>query len=169
MTLYEIAGVLIRLEDLLESGEIDGKTYDDTLDAYLRDATADKVEAYCKAIREREARAAAKQTEINRLRAAKNIDDQTVAKLKERLHWFLETTGQRSIDGGIFRVAIVSNGGALALEVDPEVVEDASKAGEAYCQMVPTLDTEAIRKALAEGQELPFARLKPRGTHLTIR
>lgn len=171
-TLYAIADELVHLLELYEAGEIDEQTFSDTLDAGLKDATDSKLEAYCKLIKEREARAKARAEENKRLDAAAKVDENTVARLKERLKWFLEVTKKDSASAGIFTVAMQGNGGAQPIEIDPEVLADPTLAvldDLEFFELVPSLDTARIRAHIEGGNELPFARLLPRGRSLRIR
>lgn len=174
-TLYSIAEDLIRIEDMLEAGEIDSQTYDDTLDAYLKDATKEKLEAYAQAILDRDGRAKMKKAEIDRLKASMDADTATVKRLKDRMKWFMEATQKSELSGMISRLCLQSNGGKAALKldasVDPEAGGDPRKAiheGAEYFYLAPALDTTHIREALNSGLELPFATLD-RGTHVRVR
>ena len=66
MTLYEMTEAARQLKALLEADEIDEQTFSDTIEAIGAD---DKVDSYCKIIRQIEAEMIARKMEVERLKA----------------------------------------------------------------------------------------------------
>lgn len=69
--------------------------------------------------------------------------------------------------GGV-RVWVVSSGGKQPIEYDGVVEKDAPSLPEAFHARKIMADKEAIRAALERGENLPFARLLPRGRTVRI-
>ena len=77
----------------------------------------------------------------------------------------MDTMGTNKIQTEHFRVSIAKNGGKQPMYVDPNI----EAIPEEYIIRRPEPDKEKIREALDAGQELEFAKLLERGTHLSIR
>ena len=82
--------------------------------------------------------------------------------LKDRLKLAMERMGERQIVTAKNTVTICGNGGQQPLEITGHVPQEFQKT---ITKVVD--DTDRIRTALASG-ELPFARLKDRGSHLRV-
>jgi len=167
-TLYQLTEEYLYLSHLLANEEIDEQTFNDTLDSYLRDASSEKLEAYAKLIRSLKARSKGLKEERDYLTERLKANDNKIESLNARLKDFLVASGKDFHPAGVFTVKLEGNGGVQPLTIDEAVREDPTKA-EGYFKLVPTLDTEAIRKALTDGKALPFAKLEPRGKHVAIR
>tara|TARA_R110002126_G_scaffold41505_18_gene120625 strand:- start:372 stop:881 length:510 start_codon:yes stop_codon:yes gene_type:complete len=122
----------------------------------------EKVDRYCKLIRERELRAEARTAEADRIRALAKADANGARGMKDRLLLVLERRGTRTYQTPSFKVSIAKNGGKLPLTIRGEV-----PAGYQRVEVCP--DTDMIRLALEDGKELEFAVLEERGKHLRVR
>ena len=160
-TLYDLAVELVRLEDLLESGEISEQTYQDTLDAWIGDATAEKLESYCKVIADRQARALSLEPELKRIAAAKRTAENTAKSMKERLLWFMETTGRTTLPAGIFVVG-TQNATSVELTGPAEDLPDEFK------KVTVEPKKDLIKDAIKAGVPVEGARLVVR-KHVRIR
>ena len=79
----------------------------------------------------------------------------------------MELTHRAKLETATGRVlAIQKNGGKQPLVVDWLPLEELP---ERFQKVTITEDREKIAEALAAGEELTFARLEPRGTHLRIK
>lgn len=163
-TLLDIGNDLMRLNGLLDAsdGEITAEVSAE-IDAALSDL-GDKADGYAGLIRERELRADARESESKRMALLCTTDRNTAKALRDRLKFVMENTGQRKIETQRFKLSICNNGGKVPLDIhDPP-----EKLPEEYRKIEYKADTDAIRKALEAGQELPFAVLGTRGTNLRI-
>jgi len=125
-----------------------------------------KLDAYCALIREWTLRASARREEAERLAKRVRVDENAVRGLKERLKFFLELEGIKSVETARYKVSVCGNGGRQALEIGVHPTD--LPAG--FRRVTVTPDEEAIRSALASGEDLDLygIRLLPRGTHLRI-
>ena len=163
MTLYELTDELLTILAMAEDDE------DDEALKGSREAVSgefdDKVEAYCKVIKQMEADTKAIEDEEKRLNERKK-------RMKSRIEWMkgsvkaaLEAVGKRKAGGSLFTASIRGNGGALPLIVDVE----ADQLPAEFRRIEFKADNSAIRDALDAGRELEFARFGERGESLTIK
>lgn len=165
-SLYEISEDLVLVEQaLVDTSDPDGIA---SLERYLAELAVErerKLDAYCGLIREIESRSEARAAEADRLRDLALVDRNAVKRLKEALLDHFTAHGLVKVETERFRVTRAKAGGKPALELDPV---DPFELPEAYSKIAIEPDKEAIRTALERGEELPFARLKPRGEHIRI-
>lgn len=161
-TLYEITGDYLRLLEMLEEEEnIDPQAFADTLEGIDGEFEI-KSNGYAKVIRELNAEVEKFRSEIERMTARMNTIANNSARLKQHLYNSMKTTGKLKFNTGLFNFSIRKNGGLQPMEILPDVA-----IPDEYCRKEP--DNMKIREALKTGAELPFAVLKERGEHLSIR
>lgn len=167
-SLLELSQDMVLLDDLLEqtAGEITPEVQA-ALDTWAKDldiAFDNAIDQNAALICELERRSEIRDGEARRM-AAKSKRDQSAADfLRQRLKAVFEDRGVKKIQTNRFTVGIVNNGGKLAMDLDENAVPDS------YLRMPPPVpDTERIRKDLEEGTVLEFAKLKDRGTRLSIK
>jgi hypothetical protein len=162
--LAQIADAFDRLEaeegtdsEVLEAVE---RYFGDLLE--LRD---EKINRYVAFMREREARAKIRREEAARLAELARVDERKVDRLKSRLLAWMEGSGITKFETAHYKLSVSQNGGVvpLTITVDPE---DLPKA---FQKVEVKADTDALRKALEAGLDVPGASLGVRGTHLRIR
>ena len=124
-----------------------------------------KCEAYCKLIKEMEAQGEARKAEAVRMRNLADTDLKAAKALRSRMLWFMESSGKKKVDAGKFRVKVQKNSGPQPIDVD----EDRVPPPYLIETVVQTIDTARIREELAEGEDLKFARIMERGTHVRIK
>lgn len=170
-TLYEISEELSALEAMLTEagGEIPPEA-EAEIDAWLADVQGrrdEKVDNYCRLIRNLETRQAGRVAEAARLDDRARVDANTVSKLKARLLAFFDAHEIKTLDTALFHVTAQNNGGLvpLILKAGPEEMP------AEFVEVVETRKpaTAAIRAALEAGHALPFAELGPRGRGLRIK
>lgn len=175
-TLFDIGGdYLSKLNALLEEAEYTGGelTPDavSEIDRILADLQSDegrKLDWHINDIRRLEAEAAAADAEVEEYRRRAQVRRNMVARKKKFLKDYLAYTQRiEATTASARKIAIHVNGGVqpltLADPLDPAAIPD----DLVIVRREP--DKEAIRERLAAGEELSFARLEPRGTHLRIR
>ena len=86
--------------------------------------------------------------------------------LKEHLKQCMEVTGKTKFKTALYSFSIQKNGSVNPLKIDADVKDIPQ---EYLIPQPPKPDTNAIRKALEEGEVLHFAHLEERGTSLRIR
>ena len=165
-SLYEISEDLALVEQaLVDTSDPDGIA---SLERYLAELAVErerKLDAYCGLIREIEARSQARAAEADRLRELARIDRSAVERLKEGLLQHFVAHDLKRVETERFRITRAKSGGRQPLELDPV---DSWDLPEQYTKITIEPDKEAIRTALESGEELPWARLTPRGEHLRI-
>lgn len=159
MTLYEISNDLKAFIDAYEAGEIPEEAYSDTLNA-IELAFEEKAENIAKAIRNIDSDVSALKTEIKRLQELQKQRENHVKNLKKYLFEQMKAIGKTKFSTPLFNFNICKNGGPQPMEVTGDVPAE-------YCVLVPS--NTLIRTAIAEGEEIKFAKLLERGESLRIK
>jgi len=169
-TLYDISADLAALDEILSEvgGDVTDAEAEAAIEAWFQETAGDlrtKADAYCRLIREIEARGEARKAEADRILRLASTDSNAAGRLKTRLKDVLESHGIKKLETPMFRLSIATNGGRQALIYDAAEVEFPSE----FQKVIIKGDDEAIRSAIEDGFELPFAHLAPRGSHLRIK
>lgn len=161
-TLYEITGDYLRLLEMLEEEEsIDPQAFKDTLEG-IEGEFEIKADGYARVLKELVAEAGKYDAEIQRMTARRDSLNNRSKMLKQHLYESMKATGKLKFKTDLFSFGIQKNGGLQPLEILPDV-----EIPDKYLHKEP--DNTKIREALKKGAELPFAVLKERGEHLSIR
>lgn len=157
-SLYELTNDALALQEMLESGEIDEQTFNDTIEALDVDT---KIENICKMIRNLEADATAYKAEKDRLAAKEKSANNAVDRLKENLLNHLLTLDKKKANAGTFTVSV---GKSKSLNV---IYEDMLPE-QFFIPQPPKIDKTGITKAIKAGENIVGAELveKP---YVTIR
>lgn len=120
MRLYEISDA-IRLA-LADSP--DGELTDDDLAKLdgLTASFADKADVICKLVQEAGAAAAARQAEVDRLKAGIRAAENRAARLKDYLLRCMLASGQRKVRTDVFSVTVQASPPSVTCTVDPETL-----------------------------------------------
>ncbi len=160
MNIHEIGETWRKLEDMLESGEISQQTYEDTVEAALKDAEPAKIESYCDYINDLKGAIAARDKRKGELEKANKTAASRIEWLEGRLRWLLEYTGRSVIKGLTYEVALRKAGGTPRVIVDEVYIRAYPEATKAF--IVSSTKTEvslsAVADALKSGQKLDWAR-----------
>lgn len=164
-TLFEIGTELQAIMSAIQDdGEIDGQLAE-WMDR-IADEEAEKLDAYVGLIRMLEAEEAVAKAEAEQFLAKAKARAIKVKFLKERMRDHLINTGRDKVATKAGRVLKVqANGGNAPFEIDPIPLKDVPFE---FVKVVREPDREAIREALVKGEELTFARLLKKGSHLRI-
>lgn len=150
MTLYEMTGTVLYLYSLFENGDIDEQTVNDTIEGMC---VEDKLEDYCKVIRQFEAETEMLKAEETRLAKKREKAEKAIARLEQALLEYMTASNTDKKKCGTFELK-VTHSKAVA-------ITDESKIGVAYLvEQPPRIDKAAIRKALMAGESVPGAELK---------
>ena len=166
-SLYELTNEMKEVMAMLYDDEVDTQTVLDTMEGIGMEIE-DKADGYAKLIQQLTYDADARKKEAERLtQAAKALDDRAT-KLKEALKKSMEATGKTKFKTDLFSFSVRNNGGKIPLAIDKPVEEIPI---EYLIARDPVVNTDAVRKALDENNELvaKFAHYKERGTHLQIK
>ena len=163
-TLYQLKEEYAQLLTLAEDPDTDVDALMDTLEG-LTGEIEDKAEGYVCVIKELESEVDKFKAESDRLATYCLTLSNRIRAMKLNLLNTMDVIGVGKIQTEHFRVSVAKNGGKQPMYVDPNV----EVIPEEYIIMRPEPDKEKIREALDAGQELEFAKLLERGTHLSIR
>lgn len=115
MSLYELTHGAMLLQDMLESGEIDEQTFNDTLESM---GIEEKAENICKLIRNLDAKSAAYKAEEDRLAKRRSECDNGIKRLKETLLMHLNALDKKKMDAGLFSVTKCATQSAKIVDQD---------------------------------------------------
>lgn len=161
--LYELTEEYANLEEWFEDEEVDEETLLDTLEG-VEGEYNDKMEAYCKVIKNYEALAKAKKDESKNLANQARTLENRIAWMKKTMYESMKATGKKEAGGDILKCKIAKNGGKL-----PLMFREGMEVPLEYQKVITEPDKDLIRKALEEEKELDFAYFGERGESLRIR
>lgn len=167
-TLFSISDDLLKLNELLDECEGDAqqqKLINQWLE-HLGEERDAKLDNYSALIVELQARAEVRKAEAKRLMELVAADENRAKLLKERLKLFFETHGLKSVETSRYKLNLAKNS-TRPLILDPDV--SPTQLPEQYQKVTVEVNTTAIREALKQGEEIPFARFGEPGTHVRIK
>lgn len=165
MNLYNLTGDILKLQNILESGEV---VDTELLADVLADTTADydeKIESYAKVIKNLSADVDALKAEETRLKTRRTTLENNIAALKGRMFDSMKATGKTKIKGSVFTVSIQPNGGKVPVIVDV----DTAQLPDELVRIEEKPDIEAITKFIEAHPETKIAHFGERGESLRIR
>lgn len=150
MNLYEMTTAATELYDLLTSGEIDEQTFEDTLAAM---GTTEKLESYCKVIRQLEADAEMLKVEKERIEKKKKTVENSIDRMKKAIVVFMKAQGTDKATAGTFTVA-------LSKSTAVKVLDESEVPEEYFIEQNPKLDKGTILKLLRAGENVKGCELQ---------
>lgn len=162
MTLYELTDELLMLLTMAEDGE-EEEAFADTWEAVSGDFD-EKIENYCKVIKQMEADGKAIKDEEARLYERRKRIENRVEWMKANIMTAMNATGKKKAGGTLFTASVRNKGGKLPLILDC----DESDVPFEFQKVKIMANNEAIRDALDAGRELEFAHYGERGQTLNI-
>jgi hypothetical protein len=142
MNLYEMTVAANGLYELLTSGEIDEQTFNDTLEAM---GTEEKLESYCKVIRQLEADSEMLAFEKARIEKKKQSVDNAITRMKDAVIQFMKVQNTDKASAGTFTVALSTSKAA-------NIVDESKVPVRFLVEQAPKIDKAAIRKELMAGE-----------------
>lgn len=158
-SLYDIESDFLALYELATT-EGDEQAFLDTLEA-LKGELEVKAGGYVHVIKQLEMEADECDKVIDAFKAKKATRTNNVKRMKEALMQAMDIAGVDKLPAGEYTLKIARNGG-----VQPLVL---GEVPDNYMKVKLEPDTDKIRKALNDGEDLSFARLEERGRHLCIK
>lgn len=150
MNLYEMTMAATSLYEMLCNNEIDEQTITDTLEAM---GVEEKLESYCKIIRQLEADADVLKAEKARIADKQKTVENSVARMKLAVQNFLKAKGVKKETAGIFKVT-------LSTSKSVEIIDPSAIPTEYIKPAKIEFEKTAIRKLLMAGETVPGAELK---------
>lgn len=185
----ERLGIAVRTEDFTTREEIEEElvSIDALIKTYLK-AEVKKVDGIAYAVKEFEARAAARSQEAERMKQSADRDAETAKRIKAMVLEVMQEFGEKKLPGRLFSISRQGNGGVQALtivqpdlvpmsfqritvEIGADVFRDFSIQFDGHYRAVGGVhpDPKDIREALESGEGVMGARLEPRGEHIRIK
>ncbi len=158
-SLYDIESDFLALYELATT-EGDEQAFLDTLEA-LKGELEVKAGGYVHVIKQLEMEADECDKVIDAFKAKKATRTNNVKRMKEALMQAMDIAGVDKLPAGEYTLKIARNGG-----VQPLVL---GEVPDNYMKVKLEPDTDKIRKALNDGEDLSFAHLEERGRHLNIK
>lgn len=168
-SLFNISDDLEKLNELLDDagGDTQQQELINQWFNQLETERDGKLDSYAALIAEMLARAEVRKAEAKRMMELAAADERRAQLLKERLKWFFETHGLKTIETSRYRISISKNGGKAPLILKPELLPN--QLPERFQRVSVEPNTNTIRAALEAGEDLDFATLGERGTSLRIK
>ncbi|MCI9355831.1 MAG: siphovirus Gp157 family protein [Firmicutes bacterium] len=163
--LFELTKDFLEAKEMLYDEEKDTETVLNTLDC-IDCMIEEKADGYAKILQYIYGDISTVDNEIKRLTKIKKMLENRSKDLKEHLKQCMEVIGKTKFQTALYSFSIAQNGGVQPVKVDADVKDIPQ---EYLIPQPPKPDTNAIRKALEEGEVLHFAHLEERGTSLRIR
>lgn len=148
-TLYELTGQAAQLMELLEAGEIDEQTVQDTLDSMM---VPEKLEDCGMVIRQLTADAEDYKREKDFFAEKQKRADNAIKRMKKTLAQYLAATQQDKVQAGRFVLTSTSSKSV-------DVFNLAAVPAEYMQPQPPKVDKASIRKALLAGETVAGAAL----------
>lgn len=161
-TLYDITGRMLALVAMADDEDIEPEVLKDTLEG-IEGEYDDKIEGYCKMIKNLEADMKAFDEEAKRLKAKKEKLAKNIERMKQTMFESLKLMNKTSAGGKVLKASIQKNGGVLP------IVFDADAVPFEFQKVKVEPNNEAIREALDAGVKLDFAHYGERGESLRIK
>ena len=161
-TLYDITGRMLALVAMADDEDIEPEVLKDTLEG-IEGEYDDKIEGYCKMIKNLEADMKAFDEEAKRLKAKKEKLAKNIERMKQTMFESLKLMNKTSAGGKVLKASIQKNGGVLPIVFDTDAVPFE------FQRVKTEPNNEAIREALDAGVKLEFAHYGERGESLRIK
>lgn len=147
-SLYEITEAIQTLWYSIENGLIDDEAILDAFSIEQEDLS-EKLEGYCKFIKNLESDAAGLKAEEERLRNKRKVIENTIDRVKEAMEKAIKVSGEKKIAAGTFSCSVQNN--------PPKCIIDVSIADIPSRYLVPqppTVDKKLLLDDLKKGEEL---------------
>ena len=147
--IYELTESIRLLWDLMDQGELDDDVLKDAMMNSQEDLK-DKLEGYCKFIRQMESDVDGISVEIKRLQDRKAVLKNTIERSKKVMQMAMETAGEKKVKGQIFTISIQANPESVVL--DESYIENIPP--EYLKVKEPDIDKAKLKEDLKNGVNL---------------
>ncbi len=153
MKLYELTDQYNQLQSMIEDGEVDEQTLQDTLSG-IEGEIEDKADNMARMVKNLEANEEALKNEQGRLAHKRLALDNKIANIKNYLQMQMAAMGKEKIKGTIFTVSIQNNPSCLDIEKDDAIPMKYWQEHE------PTIDKIALLADMKNGLEVEGVTIK---------
>lgn len=152
MTLYELTGQFLEVNEMAENGEIDEETMQDTLESIECEIEV-KAENYAKVIKNLEADAEMLEKEEARFHARRKTIENNIKRIKKNLENCMIAVDKKKFKTDLFSFNIQKNAPSLVIDNKNSI------PAEYLIQQEPKVDTVNLKKYLKENKA-DFAHLE---------
>tara|TARA_R110001592_G_scaffold122620_3_gene329569 strand:+ start:15537 stop:16046 length:510 start_codon:yes stop_codon:yes gene_type:complete len=166
-TLYQMKDEYLDLLRLIDEELEIGEDADQSVIKALESTQGDikeKIDNVCKIIAELEAKAHARRVHAEKFESRAMHAESHARRLKQYLHITMQGLEWTHFESEEFTLRVCGNGGKKSLTFLDDVPDEYK-----ITRTEQVADMDKIRKELEAGEELAFAELQDRGTHLRIR
>ena len=167
-TLIELTNELGMIKRIMDDQSLSEEQINEILNGQLADLQLDtkrKVENYVGLIHEYELAASAAKAMSERLAQRSSRCEKQSKSLRDRLEFALQQSGIPPVQTVYGTVGVVRVGGKQKLDITDESLIPSNFID---IETKMTVNKEAVRKAIEDGEIVPGAELLPRGTRLSI-
>ena len=144
--LYELSNDYIKLQELLEEGELDPEMLEEAMQ-YTKEELSIKFENYCKVIRNIENNIAGLKAEEDRMSARRKAMENNIKNMKARMLDAMVTTDTKKIDGELFTISRQKNPASVVMDVN--YIEDVPE--KYLIEQDPKIDKKKLAEDLKAG------------------
>ena len=149
-TLYEMSEQAQCLYGLLETGEIDSKTLEDTLESI---GANEKLENYVYIQKQLESDLVALKNEKDRLEKKIKTCNNNIEKMRSAVLMFMMASGIKKAKAGTFNLSVGTS-------EKIRVTDERKIPREFFIEQQPKIDLMALKKLLKSGDKIPGAELE---------
>ena len=160
-SLFELQNEFQELYNMMTDPDVDDQVLQDTLEAVMGEFEV-KAEGCVYFMKRLEMERDKAKDVANDLLAKAKARDNALNRMKDMILKTMESAQVRKVDAGAFTIAVSKNGGKQPMIIDGDVPDN-------FKRIIYEDDKELIRKHLENGEVLKFARLLPRGEHISIK
>lgn len=162
--IYDLTNEFTTLWELMEDGTLDDDALMGAFDVAKEDL-ADKLEGYCKFIKNLESDIAGLKAEEARIKARRQTMENTVDRAKEAMKKAMNTAGEKKLPAGSFTVSVQANPPKVVL--DEQYLENIPE--KYLIPQEPTINKKAMLEDLKAGENLEGLAHMETGESLRIR
>ena len=159
-TLFEITNEFQTLYEIASSDE-DPRALMDTIEAMMPEVEQ-KAAGYVAVIQQLDMEAKRAKELAEMFKAKQTVRENNIKHMKVALMQAMDAMKVTEISAGAFTIKLAKNGGKQPMIIDGEVPDN-------FKRIIYEDDKELIRKHLEDGEVLNFAKLLPRGEHISIK
>ena len=149
-SIYELSAEFMTLWQLMEDGTLEDEALEGAFDV-AREDLADKLEGYCKFIKNLESDIAGLKEEEKRLATRRKTMENTVERSKLAMQKAMETAGEKKIPAGSFTCSIQANPPKVVL--DEQYLENIPE--KYLIPQEPQINKKLMLEMLKENFEIP--------------
>lgn len=160
-TLYEIATELETLYEMSTDPECDPQALADTIEGVMGELEV-KASSCVYVIKQLEMEQEKAEAVSKEFSNKAQVRANSLKRIKEAIMLTMDRLNIKELEAGDYTIKIQKNGGKEPLVITGEVPDK-------YKKVIYEDDKELIRKAIADGEDIEFAHLEPRGKHIVIK